>query len=255
MNIDFNAIIAKLILFAPKLVAAILIFVIGWIIARLLKKMVGEITHKAKMNPTLGSFFTNLTFFTIMIFVFIAAIGKIGVQTTSFVALVGAAGLAIGLALQGSLSNFAAGVLILLFRPFNVNDTIQIGAISGKVHEIQIFTTILLSPDNKKIIIPNSKITSDVIINVTAMPIRRVDLVFSIPKTADIQKAKDIIKSVLDLESNILKDPVAEIVVAELGVDTVNLAVRPYVNTPDYSKVVYSVTEKVKLAFDTQLTV
>jgi small conductance mechanosensitive channel len=253
MNIDFNAILAKLILFAPKLIAAILIFVIGWVIARLLRKMVGKITQKAKMNPTLASFFTNLTFFTIMIFVFIAAIGKIGVQTTSFVALIGAAGLAIGLALQGSLSNFAAGVLILLFRPFNVNDTIQIGAISGKVHEIQIFTTILLSPDNKKIIIPNSKITSDVIINITAMPIRRVDLVFSIPKTADIQKAKDIIKSVLDQDSHILKDPPAEIVVAELVVDAVNLAVRPYVNTPDYSKVLYSVTEKIKLAFDTQL--
>lgn len=253
MNIDFNAVIAKLILFAPKLIAAILIFVIGWIVARILKNMIGKITHHSKMNPTLATFFTNLTFYTIMIFVFIAAIGKIGVQTTSFVALVGAAGLAIGLALQGSLSNFAAGVLILLFRPFNVGDSITVGGISGKVHEIQIFTSILLSPDNKKIIIPNAKITSDVIVNVTAMPIRRVDLIFSIPKSADLLKAKEIIKSVLDLDDHVLKEPTAEIVVAEIVGDLVILAARPYVNTPDYSKVLYNITEQVKLAFDKQL--
>ncbi len=255
MNIDYNTIISKLLLFVPKLFAAILILVIGWIIAHLLSKTVRKIAHKSKMSLTLATFTTNLTFTTIMIFVVIAAIGKIGIQTTSFVAMIGAAGLAIGLALQGSLSNFAAGVMILIFRPFNVGDTIQVGSITGKVDEIQIFTSILLSPDNKKIIIPNAKITSDIIINLSAMPVRRVDLVFSIAKKDDLQKAKNIIKAVLDQDERILKSPPANIFVLELAGDNVNLAVHLYVRTADHTKVMYETIENVKLALDRELNV
>ncbi|HNX01634.1 MAG TPA: mechanosensitive ion channel [Candidatus Cloacimonadota bacterium] len=250
---DYNKIVAKLLEYSPKVIAAILILVVGWLLAKIFASAVRKISSKSKMDPTLGAFVANLTSAGILIFTFIAAIGKLGVQTTSFVALIGAAGLAVGLALQGSLANFAAGVLILIFRPFNVGDSIQAGGVTGKIHDIQIFTTVLLSPDNKKIIVPNAKINADVIINSTAMPTRRVDMVFSIAKTDDVIKAREIIKSVLDTEDKILKDPAPNIVVSELAGDNVNLSVQPYVNTADYSAVLYAVTEKVKIAFDTQL--
>lgn len=253
MEVNYNAFISKILLYGPKVIAAILILVFGWLIAKILAHAVRKIGEKSKMNPTLASFASNLTSATIIIFTAIAAIGKLGVQTTSFVALIGAAGLAIGLALQGSLANFAAGVLILMFRPFNVGDSIQAAGVSGKVNDIQIFNSILLSADNKKIIVPNAKITGDIIINHTAMPTRRVDMVFSILKTDDLQKAKNIISSILDQDERVLKDPPANVFVADLAGDNVNIGVQPYVNTPDYTKVLNSITEKVKLGFDEKL--
>ena len=187
-----------------------------------------------------------------MTFVIIAALGMLGIQTTSFIAVLGAAGLAVGLALQGSLSNFAAGVLMIIFRPFKVGDFIEGAGTAGVVEEIQIFTTQLRTPDNKTIIIPNAKLTADNIVNFSAKGTRRADMVFGIGYDDDIDKARNIISEILSNEARILKDPPPQVAVSELADSCVNFVVRPWVDADDYWGVVFDVTEAVKKRFDAE---
>jgi small conductance mechanosensitive channel len=192
----------------------------------------------------------SLVRFGILAFTFIAVLSKLGVQTTSFVAVLGAAGLAVGLALQGSLGNFASGVLLLLFRPIKKGDFVEAGGTSGSVNEISVFTTILMTPDNKKVIVPNSQVTGGIIINYSATGTRRVDLVAGIGYSDDIAKAKEVLKRIVAAHPAILPEPAPVIEVAELGDSSVNLVVRPWVNSGDYWRVYWDLTESIKLEFD-----
>jgi len=187
-----------------------------------------------------------------LVFVVLAALGQLGIQTTSFIAVIGAAGLAIGLALQGSLSNFAAGFLMIIFRPFKVGDFIEGAGVAGTVEKIQIFTTQLKTPDNKTIIIPNAKLSGDNIVNFSAKGTRRVDMVFGIGYGDDMDKARKIITDVIDNDPRVLKDPPPKIAVLTLGDSSVDFAVRPWVKVPDYWDLWFDVTETIKKRFDAE---
>ncbi len=233
-----------------SVIAALLIFVIGKWVAHILAAVVEKLMVKAKVEQTLASFAKHITYVALLVFVIIAAVGKLGVQTTSFIAVIGAAGLAIGLALQGSLANFAAGVMIILFKPFKVGDFIGAGGTMGAVVEIQIFTTILNTPDNKREIIPNAQITGGNITNYSAVDNRRVDLVFGISYTDNIKNAKETLESVVTADPRVLKDPAPVIAVSELGDSSVNLVCRPWVKPEDYWTVYFDILEKGKLALE-----
>jgi len=239
-------------LFGLKIIAAILILVLGRWVAQLIRSITEKLMKKSKIDNTIVSFVGNLLYVILLVFVIIAALGQLGIQTTSLIAIIGAAGLAVGLALQGSLANFAAGILMIIFRPLKVGDFIEGAGISGVVDEIQIFTTKLKTLDNKIAIIPNAKLTEDNIINYSAKEIRRVDLVFGVSYSDDIDKVKKVISDVLSKDERILKDPQATIGVLELADSSVNFAVRPWVKTPDYWNVYFGVTESIKKAFDSQ---
>ena len=236
--------------YGPSLVAAVLILVVGWIAARIASRVTRRLLTRANVDPTLVAFVTSLTYVGMMAFVVIAAVGKLGVQTASFVAVIAAAGLAIGFALQGSLSNFAAGVMLILFRPFKVGDRVDAGGAAGVIVEVQMFATVFRTGDNRRIIVPNSAITGGSITNYSANDTRRIDMVFGIGYGDDISLAKQIIREILDAEERVLKDPEPQIAVSELADSSVNLVVRPWVKTADYGGVRFDVTERVKLAFD-----
>ncbi len=233
-----------------KIVGAIALLVIGRIVVGILTGVVKRLMNRSKNDETLTKFVVSLTKIALMTFVFIAVLGTLGVQTASFVVVIGAAGLAIGFALQGSLSNFASGVMLIIFRPFKAGDYIEAGGTSGSIETIQIFNTILKTPDNKKVILPNSKIIGDIIINYSAMETRRVDMVFGIGYGDDIKKAKATLERILSEDSRVLKDPASTVAVLELADSSVNFAVRPWVKTVDYWGVYFDTTEKVKLTFD-----
>ncbi|MBN2226552.1 MAG: mechanosensitive ion channel [candidate division Zixibacteria bacterium] len=237
-------------LYGLKIVGAIAILVIGRIAVGILAGVVRRLMTRSNVDDTLAKFVVSLTRIALMAFIIIAALGTVGVQTGSFVAVVGAAGLAIGFALQGSLSNFAAGVMLIAFRPFKAGDYVEAGGTAGSVESVQIFNTVLNTPDNKKVIVPNSKITSDNITNYSAMEMRRVDLVFGIGYGDDIKKAKTTLERILSEDSRILKDPAPTVAVSELADSSVNFVVRPWVKTGDYWGVYFDITEKVKLTFD-----
>jgi len=233
-----------------KIVGAIALLVIGRIVVGILTGVVKRLMNRSNTDETLTKFVVSLTKIALMTFIFIAALGTLGVQTASFVAIIGAAGLAIGFALQGSLSNFASGVMLIIFRPFKAGDYIEAGGTSGSIETIQIFNTILKTPDNKKVILPNSKITGDIIINYSAMETRRVDMVFGIGYGDDIKKAKATLERILSEDPRVLKDPASTVAVLELADSSVNFAVRPWVKRVDYWGVYSDITEKVKLTFD-----
>ena len=235
-----------------QVLAAIAILIIGRLLAKLISKLTRRLMTKSKVEPTLITFVGNLIYITLLVFVIIAAMAQLGIQTTSFIAVIGAAGLAVGLALQGSLANFAAGVLLLIFRPFKVDDFIEGAGVTGTVEEIGIFTTQLKSPDNKKIIIPNAKITGDNITNFSAKPIRRVDLVIGVGYGDDLKKVKEVLYDLLSQDDRILKDPAPTVAVMELADSSVNFAVRPWVKGADYWDVYFDTTEKVKTRFDAE---
>ena len=238
--------------FGLKILIAILIVVVGRWVARFIRNTTEKMMIKSKVDAALVSFVGNLIYVSLLTFVILAALAQLGIQTTSFIAVIGAAGLAVGLALQGSLANFAAGVLMLIFRPFQVGDFIDGGGVMGIVEEIQIFTTQLRTPDNKTIIIPNAKITGDNITNYTKKENRRVDLVIGVSYQDDIEKVKSVIADVLNGDERILKDPAPTIAVLELGDSSVNFAVRPWVKTGDYWNVYFDTTEKIKKRFDAE---
>lgn len=233
-----------------KIIGAIAIIIIGRIVTGILIGIVGRMMRRAEVDETLTKFLTRLTKIALLTFVILAALATLGVQTTSFIAVIGAAGLAIGFALQGSLSNFAAGVMLIIFRPFKVGDYIEAGGSSGVVEAIHIFNTVLRTPDNKKVIIPNSRVTGDNITNYSAHDTRRVDLVFGIGYEDDIKKAKEILEKILSEEARVLRDPAPTIALLELADSSVNFAVRPWVKTSDYWPVYFDLTEKVKMTFD-----
>ncbi|MFH2037655.1 MAG: mechanosensitive ion channel domain-containing protein [Candidatus Zixiibacteriota bacterium] len=233
-----------------KVVGALLILIIGRIVTGIIGSMIKKIMVKSKTDETLIGFFSSLIKVALMTFVIIAALGNLGVQTTSFVAIIGAAGIAVGFALQGSLANFASGVMIIIFRPFKAGDFVEAGGTTGSIEKIGIFSTFMKTPDNKEIIMPNSKITGETITNFSAKETRRVDMVFGISYDDNIKLAKDTLWEIINADERILKDPAPAVAVSELGESSVNLVVRPWVKTEDYWNVLFDTTEKVKLVFD-----
>ncbi|MBF0497161.1 MAG: mechanosensitive ion channel [Deltaproteobacteria bacterium] len=232
--------------FGVKVIAALAVLFVGWQVARFLKNLIQNIMTKGKVERTLVSFTGSLTYVGLMTFVVLSALGQIGVQTTSFMAVLGAAGLAIGLALQGSLANFAAGVLMIIFHPFRVGDQIQGAGVNGVVEEIQIFTTVLKTGDNKRVIVPNAKLTGDNITNFSAHDRRRVDMEFSVPAASDPDKIKSIIHDVVAKDYRILKDPVPTIGLSEFDDTKTKFVVRPWVNTTEYWNVYFDTMENIK---------
>jgi len=239
-------------LYGTKIIGAILILIIGRILTGFLAKIVRRMLEKAGMEETLTRFVSSLTRIAMLTFVVISALHTLGVQTASFIAVIGAAGLAIGFALQGSLSNFASGVMLVIFRPIKRDDLVETAGHMGVVKEIHIFNTILKTLDNKRVIIPNSKVTGESIVNYTAEGMLRVDMVFGISYGDHIPKAKGILEQIVAADSRVLKDPPPTVAVSELGDSSVNFVVRPYVNVGDYWGVYFDITEKVKMAFDEQ---
>jgi len=229
---------------------AIIIFIVGKIVVKALGKVLSKVLKKAKVDSILIDFISGIVSSLLMLFVIIAAVGQLGVDTTSLVALIGAAGLAIGLSLQSSLQNFASGVMLIVFRPFTSGDFVEVAGIAGVVEKITIFSTQLRTGDNKEMIVPNGKIYGDVITNYSAKDTRRVDMVFGIGYDDDIKKAKNLILKVLEEDSRVLKDPEPLVAVSELADSSVNFAVRPWVSSADYWGVYFDTHEKIKLLFD-----
>lgn len=250
MEDKFEAIQTLGVQYGIKVLMALVIFIVGkWVIKRL-SAMLEKLMEKNTVDPAIRHFVGSLTYYGLLIFVCIAALGQLGVQTASFVAIIGAAGLAVGLALQGSLSNFAAGVLLLIFRPFKVGDFVEAAGTAGVIQSIQIFTTELHTGDNKKVIVPNGRIIGDNIINYSANDTRRIDLIFGIGYQDDIDAARRVLEEVLAADERILDDPKPVIAVVALADSSVNFVCRPWVKSSDYWPVHFSVTEAVKKAFD-----
>lgn len=235
---------------ALQVLYAILIFAIGRIVAGIVKSIAVKIMRKSKVEETLIGFASSLGYIGLMTMVIIASIGQLGIQTTQFVAVLGAAGLAVGLALQGSLSNFAAGVLMIIFKPIKVGDFIEGAGCTGEVMEISIFTTELKTPDNKKVIIPNGKISGDNITNFTALGTRRVELNVGISYGDDMQKARDLLTDMIAKDERVLKDPAPFVGVKELGDSSVNLVLRPWVKSEDYWGVFFDMNQRIKETLD-----
>jgi small conductance mechanosensitive channel len=235
-----------------KVLAAVAILIIGRWVSKGFRNVVKRLMNKRQVDATVVGFMGNLTYVALLAFFIIAALGQLGIQTTSFIAILGAAGLAIGLALQGSLANFASGFLMIIFKPFRVDDYVEIAGTAGTVEEIHIFTTTLKTPDNKTVIIPNSKITGDNIVNWTAKGTRRVDMVFGIGYGDNIDKAKKIMSDVLAKDERILKDPQPQIALLELGNSSVNFAVRPWARIEDYWGIYFDAMENIKKACDAE---
>jgi len=233
-----------------KLILAVLVFVIGRWVAKIITTIVRKLMEKREVAPMAVSFLSSLVYAMLMTFVVIAALAKLGINTASFVAILAAAGLAIGLALQGSLSNFAAGFLIIVFRPFRVGHFVEVNGVAGVVEDIAVFTTTLKTPDNKKVIIPNAQVTGGNIVNYSANDTRRVDLIVGVSYSDNLDKVRSVLTEILKQQDKVLADPEPTIAVAELGDSSVNFAVRPWVKTEDYWDVFFGVTEAVKKRFD-----
>lgn len=236
--------------FGLQVIAAIVVFVVGRWVARRVSRLIQRGLTRANTDPTLVGFFGNISYFGLLLLVIIAAVGQLGVQTTSFIAVLGAAGLAVGLALQGSLANFAAGILMIIFRPFRAGDFIEAAGTAGVVEEIQLFTTRMRTPDNKTIIIPNAQITAGTITNYSARDTRRLDLVFGVSYGDDLDKVKRVIREVLAEESRLLREPEATVGLLSLGDSSVDFAVRPWVKSSDYWPVYFELQEAMKKRFD-----
>jgi small conductance mechanosensitive channel len=252
--IDVNSLLATLqnlaTLYGLKILAAIFIFVVGRWIAKLIKKVIGRMMTRSGIDATIIPFVLDLTYVGLLLMVIIASLGALGIQTTSLIAVLGAAGLAVGLALQGSLSNFAAGVLIVIFRPIRVGDYFEGAGTAGTVEQIQIFSTTAKTPDNKVIVIPNGKLLSDNIVNYSIKEIRRVDMVIGVSYGDPIDKVKKVLTDILSRDVRILKDPEPTIGLLQLADSSVNFAVRPWVKTEDYWTVYFDLHETIKKRFD-----
>jgi small conductance mechanosensitive channel len=236
--------------YVPKLVLTVVVLLIGlWLIKRVIKLM-NRGMERSSTEPTLAKFLGNLVSIGLKALLLISVASMIGIETTSFIAILGAAGLAIGLALQGTLANFAGGVLVLLFRPFKVGDFVEAQGVTGTVAEIQIFNTVIKTGDNKHIIVPNGAISNGIITNFSTEATRRVEFVFGIGYDDDIAKAKAILERLATEDSRSLADPAPLVVVSELADSSVNFTVRVWVNAADYWGLYFHLTEQVKLTFD-----
>ncbi len=249
-NFNTETVAETLMNWGPPLVSAIAVFIFGRMIARVMSGMIVKGSRRAKIDETLARFLGNLAYIMMLTAVCIASLGCLGVDTTSLSAVLAAAGFAVGMALQGSLGNVAAGVLLVFFKPFRVGDMIDVGGTLGKVVEIQIFNTILLSPDNVRIVLPNSSITGGTIRNMSAEPIRRVDLVIGCSYNDDLRAVRAFLEEVVKSDSRILLEPAPVVAVSELAESSVNFVVRPWVASADYGNVKFALTEVIKLGFD-----
>jgi len=238
--------------FGFQTISAIAIFVAGRWLARLAKRLVKKIMTKAQIEPTLTSFACNMLFYGIMAFVVLGALGQLGIETTSLVAILGAAGLAIGLALQGSLTNFAAGILIIIFHPFRVGDRIDADGHSGYVTEIQLFTTNIRTLDNRTVVVPNGTLTEDSLVNYTTLGKLRLDLVVGVDYSTDIDRVKQIFSEVLAGEAQVLSEPKPTIGLLEMADSSLNFAVRPWVTPENYVPARFTIQEAIKKRLDAE---
>ncbi|MDR2100716.1 MAG: mechanosensitive ion channel [Campylobacteraceae bacterium] len=243
-------VVSFLSVYGMRVVGALLIFFIGKKIAVWLSRLFVKVIGKTSLDETTASFLNSAVYIVLLMLVVLAALGTLGVETTSFIALLGAMGLAIGMALKDSFSSIGAGLLIVFFKPFKVKDLIEVSGILGNVESINIFSTVLNTTDHKQIIIPNSKIVADSIINYSAKPIRRVDLVFGISYEDDLKKAKNILEEIAVSTPKILKNPSPLVAVLALNSSSVDFAFRVWVKNDDYWDVYFAVNEAVKLRFD-----
>ncbi|MFN9824703.1 MAG: mechanosensitive ion channel family protein [Planctomyces sp.] len=234
----------------PAIAAAAAVFLFGRILVRLAVSMIEQASRRARMDETLAKFVGNFASIILQLVVCIASLSCLGIDTTSLSAVLVASGFAVGMALQGSLGNVASGVLLVFFRPFRVGDTIEVGAHIGRVVEIQIFNTLLLSPDNVRIILPNATITGGTIRNLSAEPNRRIDLVIGCSYNDPLRDVRRMLEQIVAAEPRILADPAPVIAVSELAESSVNFVVRPWVRSADYHAVKFSLTEQIKLGFD-----
>ncbi|GIA21533.1 hypothetical protein VCSRO84_3445 [Vibrio cholerae] len=239
-----------LIQYGVNVISAILILFIGNLVVKRVAGSVANVLKKKEMDKAVVDFIHGLVRYTLFIIVLIAALSRIGVQTASVVAVIGAAGLAVGLALQGSLSNFAAGVLIVAFRPFKSGDYVEIGGVAGSVDSIQIFQTVLKSPDNKMVVVPNSAVIGGAITNYSRHETRRVDMVIGVSYKSDLQKTKRVLRETLEKDPRILKDPDMTIGVLTLADSSINFVVRPWCKTSDYWAVYFDSMQAIKEALD-----
>ncbi len=233
-----------------NIVLALVIFIVGRILSKMLIRLLKKILHKTGMDDILINFISSIVNSALLLFIIIASLDQLGVDTTSLIAILGAAGLAVGLALQNSLQNFASGVMLIIFRPFKAGDMVEAGGASGVVESITIFNTVMRTGDNREVIVPNGAIYNDTITNYSARSTRRIDMVFGIGYEDDIKLAKEVMQQILTSDDRILKQPEPLVAVAELADSSVNFNVRPWVNTADYWAVKFDLTERIKLAFD-----
>lgn len=236
--------------FGIRLIAAIAILIIGRIVIRLVRKGIVKLMGKRLIEKAIITFTASMVNVVLWVFVILAALSQLGVETTSFIAVIGAAGLAVGFAMQGTLANFAAGLLIILFKPFRVGDVVEAGGIIGSVNSINMFNTIFKSFDNKTIIVPNSSLMNGVVTNYTTEGIRRVDLKFGVDYESDIKKVKKIIKGIVDKHELVHKEPEPFIRLGEMGDSSLNFNIRIWANTENYWTVYFDITEQVKEEFD-----
>ena len=234
----------------PDILYALVILIAGLWLTKVVRSITHKLMEKRSVDPAVTGFVSNLIYYIFIVFVIIAALSKIGIATTSFIAVLGAAGLAVGLALQGSLSNFASGVLILLFKPFRLGDFVEVAGVSGTVAKILIFTTELNTPDNKQIIVPNTAAMSGNIVNYSTHPTRRIDLVIGVSYTDNLVKVRSILERILAEDQRVLDEPPVTIAVSELADSSVNFVVRPWVNKENYWAVYFDLLETVKTTFD-----
>mgnify|MGYP001817110409 FL=1 len=233
-----------------KIVLALVIFYVGRLVVSMVVGAVSKVLRGRGMDEILVGFLSSILRWVLLLFVIIAALSQLGINTTSLVALLGAAGLAIGLSLQSSLSNFASGVMLIIFRPFTKGDFVEAGGATGVVETISIFTTTMTTPDNKEIIVPNGAILGNNITNYSARPTRRVDMVFGISYDDDIRKAKQLLEEIIAADERVLADPAPVIALGELADSSVNFLVRPWAKSEDYWALLWDTTETVKLKFD-----
>lgn len=250
MDINVDALWSWVSVYSLNIIGALLIFIVGKWLARRISNLLAKLLEKNNFDLALVSFLTHLTYYALVVLVVVAAAGRLGINTASFLTVIGAAGLAVGLALKDSLSNFAAGVMIVLFRPFTIGDVVSTAGITAKVEKITIFNTHFCSPDNQLIIVPNNKIIADIITNINVKDTRRVDLTVGISYSDDMAETKEILARLAKEDSRILADPAPFIAVAELADSSVNLVFRPWVKTSDYWDVRFDLTEKIKNRLD-----
>lgn len=255
MNIDIDKLyeqgMGMVLEYGPKLLLAIVVLIIGlWLIKKITRLVGRNLDSREGMDPSLSKFLTSLISIILKVLLFVTVAGMVGVETTSFAAILAAMGLAIGMALQGSLGNFAGGVLLMLFKPFKIDDLIEAQGYTGVVSEISIFTTSIVTPDNKRVIIPNGPLSNGPIVNYTEEGQLRVDLVVGIGYDSDIRKAKEVCMKVMQNDSRVLKDPAPSVNVQELGGSSVDLAVRPFTTPEHYWGVYFDTLENVKIALD-----
>jgi small conductance mechanosensitive channel len=229
-----------------RVLGAVVLLIVGWIVSRIVRGAVRRALTRARIDAALIPFISSMVYYLLLAFVVVAVLSLFGIQTTSFIAVLGAAGFAVGLAMQGTLSNFASGVMLLIFRPFTVGDYVDSGGTAGTVQEIGIFSTVLHSPDNVRITVPNSSIYGTIIKNYSANDRRRVDLVVGVSYEDDLGRAIETIRNVIGADDRVLDEPAPQVAVSELGDSSVNLVVRPWCRTTDYWAVRFDLTRSIK---------